>query len=164
MRYFLILIGLCIAFSIRAQDISLSPESSRKTSLAVSMGLGASYTDKAFLLNVPASLSIDYKISENYFLQFAPKYTWLVRWNEHYLSLPLHLGIRVNKKISFFAGPALTYDIRYFKDLGISAGIYYHFGKRSSLALSAYTFTLYDYNIDYLFLPIALTYNFKIIK
>ena len=144
--------------------MSLKMETTRKFNIGFNAGIGASYTDRAYLLNTPASLSFDFRATEQFFVQFAPKYSWLLKWNEHYLTLPLHLGIMINKRFSFFAGPALTFDIGYFKDLGISAGVYYHFGKRSAIVLSANTFTLYDYNINYLYVPIGLTYNYMILK
>jgi hypothetical protein len=163
MKIFLMLMFVLSAVSIKAQEILPGPDALNKISIGVKAGLGFSYTDKAFLLNVPASISIDYKLSKKYYLQFAPNYIWLIRWNEHYLSLPIHLGLRANNKWSFFAGPALTFDIGNFKDWGISAGIHYHVGTRSSIILSGTTFSLYDYKIDFLFVPVGITFNYMIL-
>lgn len=164
MKSFLMLIGLLTAFSADAQEIPEKKRAGHKFSVGVSTGIGTSYTDKVFLLNVPASGIIEYKIADTYFIRFAPMYTWLIRWNEHYLTLPVHIRKDLGEKFGLFTGPALTFDIGYFKDLGVSAGVYYHLGKRSSIVLSAFTFTLYDYHIDYLFVPVALTYRYMFLK
>lgn len=107
---------------------------------------------------------MDYVIKNKWSIQLAPNYIWLVKWNEYYLTFPLHLRKSLGDKISVYAGPALTYDIGYFKDLGISVGLYYHLGNKSSINLSFLTFTLYYYHIDYIFVPIGLTYSFMILK
>ena len=86
-------------------------------------------------------------------------YTYLIRWSEHYLTLPLHFGAYINNKIRVAAGPALSYDLGYFKDFGVSAAIYYHFNDWTAISISAFTFTLYDYHIDYLYIPLAVSYN-----
>jgi hypothetical protein len=125
----------------------------------INIGAGTAYADKAFNHHIAFSLTIDYHIKKGFFLQFAPKYSWLWKWNEHYLTLPVHLRKMFGDKISIFAGPALTFDIGYFKDLGISAGGCYHFSRRSAVILSAFTFTLYDYYIDYLYVPVSLSYQ-----
>ena len=139
-------------------------DENKKLSLSVDAGMSWAYEDKAHLFNTTTSAIFDYQIKNNFYFQFAPRYTWLIKWNEHYLTLPLHIRKQFGKKLSLFAGPALTFDIGYFKDLGISAGLYYHFSKRSAIKLSVFTLTLYDYHIDYLFVPIGLTYTFTILK
>ena len=136
----------------------------KKFSLSADAGMSWAYEDKAHLFNTSTSAILDYQIKNKFHLQFAPRYTWLIKWNEHYLTLPFHLRKQLGKKLSLFAGPALTIDIGYFKDLGISAGMDYYFSKRSAIKLSVFTFTLYDYHIDYLFVPIGLTYTFTILK
>jgi len=133
-------------------------------SFGVNLSLNGSYNDKAYNIGIPFSFIVDYKLKNDFSIQFAPKYTWLYKWNEHYLTIPLHLKKDFGEKIEIYVGPALTFDLGYFKDLGISAGILYQVGNRSSLILSAYTFTLYDYHIDYFYLPIGVSYNFVIIN
>lgn len=123
------------------------------------LGISCSYSDYAFNFSPTVSISIDYPIKKGYYLQIAPKYSWLFRWNEHYFTLPLHVRKRYNQKFSFYAGPAITLDIGYFRDLGISAGTYFHVNNKSSIILSVFTFTLYDYHIDYIYIPIGLSYN-----
>ena len=86
-------------------------------SMGADLGLSCSYTDEVFLFSVPVSVNLDYHFKKGYYLQFAPKYTWLFKWNEHYLSLPLHLKKRFGNRISLFAGPALTFDVGYFRDI-----------------------------------------------
>ena len=123
-------------------------------------GIGASYTDRQILFNLQGSVTMDYVLKNTWSVQMAPKYTWLIKWNEHYLTLPVHLRKKIGDRFSFYAGPALTFDIGYFKDIGLSSGIYFHYSERSAINLSAFTFTLYDYHIDYLFIPVGLTYNY----
>ena len=128
------------------------------------IGVSCSYSDEAFNFSFPVSLTLDYYIKKGYYLQVAPKYSWLFWWNEHYFTLPLHVRRRFSKRLSLYLGPSITWDIGYFKDLGISAGAYFHFGKNSSIILSAFTFTLYDYYIDYQYLPICISYNHYLFK
>ena len=126
----------------------------------INTGAGWAYEDKAHLFNTSVSLTIDYHLKSNYFLQFAPQYSWLWKWNEHYLTLAIHLRKKFGKRFSLFAGPALTFDIGYFKDLGISMGGYFHIDNHSAIAISAFTFTLYDYYIDYLYVPVSISYRY----
>ena len=132
----------------------------KKFSLSADAGMSWAYEDKAHLFNTSTSAILDYQIKNKFHLQFAPRYTWLIKWNEHYLTLPVHLRKKIGDRFSFYAGPALTFDIGYFKDIGLSSGIYFHYSERSAINLSAFTFTLYDYHIDYLFIPVGLTYNY----
>lgn len=127
----------------------------------VHAGTGWAYADEAHLFNTVVSVTVDYHIAKNFYLQFAPGYIWAWKWNEHYLTLPIHIRKRFGECISLFAGPALIFDIGHFKDLGVSAGIYFHYTTRSSLVLSASAFTLYDYNIDFLYLPVNISYRFS---
>jgi len=143
------LAGILNVFLISAQNVPANAETPEKLGLGFSAGPAVTYTDKAFLLSTQISGHLDYKISERCFIQLAPKYTWLIRWNEHYLTLPLHIGARFGERISCVAGPALTFDLGFFRDIGISAGVFYRFSERSAIGLSAHTFTLYDYSIDY---------------
>jgi hypothetical protein len=105
-------------------------------------------------------LIIEYQIIRNYYLQLAPKYSWLWKWNEHYLTLPIHLRVGFGNRFSLFAGPAFTFDIGYYRDLGVSLGAIYQLNEKSSIILSAFTFTLYDYSIDYLYIPVGLSYSY----
>lgn len=162
--WFLILIHLVqlIDFELVGQENTMIKNSSthdRKISIGINSGMSWAYEDRASLWGPQASVTIDYKIYNNIFVQFAPKYTWLMKWNEHYLTLPIHLRKKFGDKFSLYAGPALTFDLGYFKDLGLSAGAYYHINNRHAIVLSAYTFTLYDYFIDYLYVPVSLSYN-----
>ncbi|UCH14702.1 MAG: hypothetical protein JSV22_01765 [Bacteroidales bacterium] len=139
----------------------LSNPINKKFIIGIHAGIGWAYEDKAHLYNTSASFTFDYHLKNNYFIQFAPQYSWLWKWNEHYLTIPIHIRRKFGKRLSLFAGPALTFDIGYFKDLGISAGAYYHFRKRSALAISAFTFTLYDYYIDYFYVPVSISYRYS---
>ncbi len=40
----------------------------------------------------------------------------------------------------------------------------FHTGKRTSVVLSVFTFTLYDYYIDYLYVPVGLSYRYMFLK
>ena len=164
MRKLLIIILSLLAFDTFSQEVatSNSMSSPKKLIFGIQAGAGWAYEDKAHLYNTTACLTLDYYIKNNFFIQFAPQYSWLWKWNEHYLTLPIHLIKNINDKFSLFAGPALTFDITHFKDLGVSGGAYFYLSKRSALALSAYTFTLYDYNIDYLYIPISISFRIKI--
>jgi hypothetical protein len=148
--------------SILSQEVSYKGAFpiQRKFLFGVQAGTGWAYEDKTHLYNTLACITFDYHLKSNYFIQFAPQYSWLWKWNEHYLTIPIHLRKKIGEKLSFFAGPALTFDVGYFKDLGVSVGAYYHFNKRSALALSVFTFTLYDYYIDYLYAPVNISYRF----
>lgn len=139
-------------------------ETNNNLRIAFNIGLGVSYTDKYVLINSATSIDFDFTLSDNYFLQFAPKYTYLHKWIEHYITLPIHFGVNLTNKIRIAAGPALSFDVGNFKDIGISAGMYYHFSERSAISISAFSFTLYDYKIDYLFIPLAVSYNLMIFK
>jgi hypothetical protein len=86
--YFYILIVLFLNKSLVAQDISLN----ERFMLSSNGGIGASYADKAFLLNLLGSFTLDYVIKNKWSIQLAPKYIWLVKWNEHYLTVPLLQG------------------------------------------------------------------------
>ena len=161
MRYILcMLLGICFIKAVAAQE-NTDPE---KFIPGISGGIGVSYTDKALLVNLQGSFTLDYYLTSKLSIQFAPGYTWLIRWNEHYLTIPLQLKMRLSDKLSVSAGPALTFDAGYFHNTGISAGVYYHFSKRSGIKISVYTFTLYNYHIDYLFVPLGLNYTYTFIK
>jgi hypothetical protein len=161
MRYILcVLFGICFTRSVAAQD---SP-GDKMFIFGTNGGIGASYTDKLILLNLQGSMTLDYFFKDTWSIQFAPRYTWLAKWNEHYLTIPVHLRKILSGKLSVYAGPALTFDIGYFKGPGISAGINFHLSNRSALNLSVYTFTLYHYHIDYMFIPVGLTYSYAFLK
>jgi hypothetical protein len=143
----------------RAMDSS-NP-GARRFLFGIQAGNGWACEDEVHLFNLSAGLTFDYKVADHLFLQFAPSYSWLWKWNEHYLSLPIHLRIKFGEIISLFAGPALTFDVGYFKDMGISAGAYVHLDNRFAFVLSVYAFTLYDYDIDYLYVPINISYRYS---
>lgn len=132
-----------------------------KFRFGVHVGSGWAYVDKTHLFNLSATLTIDYRILHHLYIQFAPGYSWLWKWNEHYLTLPVQLRKRFGECISLFAGPALTFDVGHFKDLGVSAGAYVHLNERFALVLSVYTFTLYDDDIDFLYVPVNISYRFS---
>ena len=157
-----LLIFLVLLFTIsgKGQTVKRSEELSRRYRLGLSGGFGASYTDKALLFNLPAAISIEYRLGRSFWLEFAPEYSWLIRWNEHYLVLPLHLRVEIMQNVSAFAGPAFVFDLGYFRDLGLSAGVSNPINHRNSVSISAFTFTLYDYHIDYLYIPVTLMYRF----
>jgi hypothetical protein len=162
MRNLLIIILSLISFSTFCQEIetSNSLNTNKKFIFGVQAGVGWAYEDEAHLYNTSFCISIDYQLKNGLYIQFAPQYSWLWNWNEHYLTLPIHLRKKIGNKFSLFAGLALTFDIGYFKDLGISGGAYYHISNRSALALSVFTFTLYEYFIDYLYAPVSISYRF----
>ena len=126
----------------------------------VQAGSGWACEDETHLFSLLAGLTVDYQMTDHLFLQLAPSYSWQWTWNEHYLILPVHLRAKFSEIISLFAGPALTCDIGNFKDLGVSAGAYFHLNNRFALVLSVYTFTLYDYDIDYLYVPVNISYRY----
>lgn len=160
---FTVICTFCI-LTIYAQFSPPIIETTKRFKAGINMGIGTSFTDRTYLLNYQSSVTIDYSISERYSIQFAPKYTWLKNWNEHYLTLPFHVRKKFGNNFSVFAGPALTLDVGFFKDLGVSAGVNYYISQRSSIMLSAFTFTLYNYHIDYLFIPVSLSYNFTFLN
>jgi hypothetical protein len=123
-------------------------------------GVSCSYSDKTFLYSTPAFLSLDYHIKNGYYLQIAPKYSYLYRWSEYYLTLPLHVRKQISNRFSLYVGPCITWEIPYFRDLGISAGAYFHINKNTSIILSVFTFTLWDYYIDYTYIPIGVSFNY----
>lgn len=155
-----------LVLSISVLAVSQEPAASSgmnlngKLNLSAGMGLAGAYADKAFQWSAPITIQVDYYLKHGLFLQFAPSYSWYWRWNDHYLTFPLHLGKRIGNKWSVYAGPALSLDVGYFKDLGISAGFNYHITEQSVLRISAYTFTLYDYHIDYLMVPVSVGYHY----
>ena len=156
--------AICILFSVFLLQAEAQNQGTLiRFSIGVDGGGGASYTDKYFMLNTQAAFMMNYRITGRWSVQLAPRYTWLVKWNEHYLTLPLHLRISTGERFGIYAGPALVLDIGYFRDWGFSAGIYYNLSERSALNLLFYTFTLYDYNIDYLYIPIGLTFSYTIL-
>lgn len=161
-RSLLFLLALSISVFTFSQEPmeSTAKNSTRRLQLGAGLGLAGAYADKAFQWSTPITFTVDYHFKRGIFLQFAPGYSWYWRWNDHYLTFPLHLGKRFGNKWSMYAGPTLTLDVGYFKDLGISAGISYHVSERSVLSLSAYTFTLYDYHIDYLMVPVSVGYHY----
>jgi len=160
----LIIILSLFSMSIISQGISNTDtlDQLNKFMFGVQGGAGWAYEDEAHLFNISAGVTINYQIKSNFFIQFSPQYSWLWKWNEHYLTLPLHLRKKLGNKFSLFAGPALTFDVGNFKDIGISGGAYFHFTKRSALAISAFTFTLFDYDIDYLYVPVCISYHMTI--
>ena len=154
---------LFFCYQVNAQELAESNHSfdDKRFSFGANLGIGWTFEDKAHLFNTSAGFIFDYHLKNKFYVQFAPRYVWLWKWNEHYLALPVHIRKKLGDKLSVFGGPALIFDIGYFKDLGISAGMYYHLGNRSALILSAFTFTLYDYHIDYLYVPLSLSYNYS---
>ncbi len=163
MYRFLVIIILFTSLLSRGQEKSTDhsqPDAGRFL-FGIQAGNGWAYEDENHLFSLFGGLTFDYRISDHLFLQFAPSYSWLWKWNEHYLTLPIHLRVKLGEIISLFAGPALTFDVGYFKDLGVSAGAYLHLDERFALVLSAYTFTLYDYDIDYLYVPINISYRYS---
>ena len=164
MRILLIII-LCLSATAASSQESANNTTlpqPKKLTFGIQTGVGWAYEDEAHLFNTAVSFTADYQIKHNFFIQFAPQYSWLWKWNEHYLTLPIHLRKTLGDKFSLFAGPALTFDVGYFKDLGVSAGVYYLLGNHSALAISAFSFTLYDYDIDYLYVPVSMTFRFSL--
>jgi hypothetical protein len=158
MKAILTIVCIYLILPVNAQN---GANGSRKIHTGVNVGPAVAYADKAFLIHSQAGININYKVTEKIKLQFAPKYTWLIKWNEHYLTLPLHLGVELTDKISVFAGPALSIDVGYFKDLGISAAASYRISNRSAVELSAFSYTLYDYQIDFLYIPVSILYSYS---
>ena len=93
---------------------------SKRLTFSTNLGAAWAFEDKAHLFSASTGIILDYHLIHNFYVQFAPKYSWLWKWNEHYLTLPVHVRKKFGDKFSVFAGPALTFDIGYFKDLGIS--------------------------------------------
>jgi hypothetical protein len=145
-------------------DYGLNGDNDHRFLLGSNAGVSCSYTDEAFNFSLTASTAMDYHIKNGYYVQIAPRYTWLIKWNEHYLTIPLHIRKRFGKRLSLYAGPSITWDIGYFRDLGISAGVYFHITGNSAIILSAFTFTLYDYHIDYLYIPVGISYSHCFLK
>jgi len=162
MRKLLIIILSLLSFDTFSQEVktSNSLNTNKKFIFGIQAGAGWANEDEAHLYNTSISISLDYHLRNNYFIQFAPQYSWLWKWNEHYLTLPIHIRKKIGNKFSLFAGPALTFDVGCFRDFGISGGAYYHISNRSALALSVFTFTLYDYYIDYVYAPVSISYRF----
>ncbi len=161
MRIMLSIILCWSAVTVLCQEAPIQPlpAKSKKLILGVQAGLGWGFADERYLFNTSAIPTVDYRLKNNFFIQFAPQYSWQWKWNEHYLTLPIHLRKKFGSSFSLFAGPALTFDIGYFKDFGISGGAYYHFSRNDALSISTYTFTLYDYDIDYLYVPVTISYR-----
>lgn len=105
---------------------------------------------------------VDYRIKSKFFVQLAPQYSWLWKWNEHYLTLPIHLKKFFGARLSIFTGPALTFDVGYFKSLGVSAGVDYQFSNHCAVFISVFSFDLFDYSIDYLYVPVSVALRFFI--
>ncbi len=162
MNYRLIILLLSVSILSEGQQRSgdsLNPVA-RRFLFGIQAGNGWACEDEAHLFSLSAGLTIDFQITDHLFLQFAPSYSWLWKWNEHYLTLPVHFRKKFGERISLFAGPAVTFDVGYFKDLGLSAGAYVHLDNSFALVLSLYAFTLYDYDIDYLYVPINISYRY----
>ena len=157
-----ILLSLSVFSYSQVNNENIPDPEIKKLQFSIQTGAGWAYEDKANLFNTSASLTLDYHLKKQFYLQFAPTYSWLWKWNEHYMTLPIHLRKKFGNKFSLFAGPALTFDVGYFKDLGISAGGYYHLSEHSAIAVSAFTFTLYEYYIDYLYVPISISYRYSL--
>lgn len=158
-----LLVSSISVFAISQDPLKSNGKNSpRKLHMGAGLGLAGVYADQAFQWSAPISIRLDYHLNYGLYLEFAPTYSWYWKWNDHYLSFPLHVGKRIGNKWSVYAGPAFTLDVGYFKDLGMSAGINYHIDERSALKLSVYTFTLYDYHIDYLMVPVSLGYHYAI--
>ena len=163
MRYFIVIFLLSfLSLPIYSQVSTTGFEAQKDHNFLFGMnaGMSCSYNDNAFNFAPTVSFSFDYHLINGYYLQFAPRYSWLYKWNEHYLTLVLHLRKRFGKRVSLFLGPCISWDVGFFNDLGISAGAYIHLGSKSAIMLSAFTFTLYDYNIDYTYIPVAISYNY----
>lgn len=135
-----------------------------KITIGARTGLGTAYTDNLFVICIPASLSFEVESVNRFYLRMAPEYTWLVKWNEHYLTLPLQIKKQFGEHISLFAGPCITWEPGSFHDWGLSGGIQYQISDKSSIILSAFTFDLNAYCIDYRFVPVGITYNFNIFQ
>ena len=161
-RVLVIFVALLIPVSSFSQIIPITEHTNehKNWEAGTRVGIGWAYEDNAHLYNTVVAFSLDYRIAPKWYLQFIPAYSWLWKWNEHYLTLPIHIRKIIDRRLSIFAGSALTYDVGYFKDLGISAGAYFHLDERSAIVLSAFTFTLYDYHIDYLYVPISLSFHY----
>ena len=159
MRGVLLIFACFITFFCQGQISDTKKEP--KFGFGVNAGVGWAYEDKSHLFNTSICMTVDYCLKNNYFIQFAPQYSWLWKWNEHYLTIPIHLRKKFGERFSLFAGPALIFDVGYFKDLGISGGAYYHFSNYSALAFTVFSFTLYDYYIDYLYVPVNISYRFS---
>lgn len=133
----------------------------RSLSFGVFAGPAWAYEDKAYLWSPQVSVLVDLRLKQDFFIRSAPTYTWLMKWNEHYLALPLQLGKTLNHKWSFYAGPAFIMDVGFFHDLGFAGGMTRHLNRHHAISLSAFRFTLYDYHIDYLYIPVCLGYQFN---
>jgi hypothetical protein len=155
----LIIIFCFFSVTVTGQEIlnNTSLVKPKKLIFGIQAGAGWAYEDETNLFNTAISFTTDYRIKNNYFIQFAPQYSWLWKWNEHYLTFPVHLRKKFGSGLSLFAGPALTFDVPYFKDLGISGGAYFHFSDQFALAVSVFSYTLYDYYIDYLYVPVSIS-------
>jgi hypothetical protein len=167
MKLIVILISICCFVEKGfTQEVIQADKSNdnHKFSMSGNLGLSFAYADKRSLISPTTSVSTSFHLKKGYYLEFAPRYTWICKWNEHYLTLPIHLKKQVNKRVSLFAGPAITWDVGYFRDFGISAGADLYIGENSSIKLSFFTFTLYDYYIDYLYVPVGISYSYRFIK
>lgn len=127
--------------------------------LGSNIGASCAYADLAFNFALTGSITLDYHLKNGYYLQLAPRYSWLWRWNEHYLTVPLHLRKQLNDHLSVYAGPAMSWDIGYFRDLGFSGGINLHITRKSAIQLFVFTFSLKDYEIDYWYVPVGVAYQ-----
>jgi hypothetical protein len=155
-----ILLPISIFSYSQGINTDVSDPKREKIIFGIQAGAGWAYEDEAHLFNTSTGITFDYRFLDKYNIQFAPRYSWLWKWNEHYLTLPVHIRKKFGQRISLFAGPAFTLDIGHFKDLGISAGACYHFSRRSALVISAFVFTLYDYHIDYFYMPVSIAYGY----
>jgi len=156
----ILLLSVSIISEGQQRSIDSSNPVDRRFQFGIQAGNGWACEDETHLFSLSAGLTFDYQITDRLFLQFAPSYSWLWKWNEHYLTLPLHVRKKIGERISLFAGPALTFDLGYFKDVGVSAGAYVHLDNRFALVISVYAFTLYDYDIDYLYVPVNISYRY----
>ncbi|MFC2086329.1 hypothetical protein ACFLQ9_01270, partial [Bacteroidota bacterium] len=91
MKNIMILIVLIVLSLMASSQINASEIKNDRIPdflMGSNLGISCSYNDYAYNISFPVSLSLDYHIKNGYYLQIAPKYSWLFRWNEHYLTLP----------------------------------------------------------------------------
>lgn len=129
--------------------------------IGVQAGNGWACEDEKHLFNLTAGLTIDYQIADHFFLQLAPSYYWLWTWNEHYFILPVHFRQKYSDLFSLFAGPAITFNVGYSENVGLSVGAYIHLDNRFALVLSVYAFRLYGHDTDFLYVPINMSYRYS---
>ena len=75
----LVILLLSVSFLAQGQNGALdSPKPvAGRFLFGVQAGGGWAYEDESHLFNAMASLTVDYRITDNLFVQFAPGYSWL---------------------------------------------------------------------------------------